>query len=50
MPSMEHVYRWSVFRAKSQHNEKSNTGLELFELIYGNYTNASKIALDKPMS
>ena len=32
MPSMEHSYRWSVFRAKSQNNEKSNTELELFEL------------------
>ena len=44
MPSMEHLYRCSlankemvrcsssVFRAKSQNNEKSNTELELFEL------------------
>ena len=32
MPSMGHLYRWSVFRAKSQNNEKSNTELELFEL------------------
>ena len=32
MPSMEHSYRWSVFRAKSLNNEKSNTELELFEL------------------
>ena len=32
MPSLEHLYRWSVFSAKSQNNEKSNTELELFEL------------------
>ena len=32
MPSMGHSCRWSVFRAKSQNNEKSNTELELFEL------------------
>ena len=32
MLSMEHLYQWSVFRAKSQNNEKSNTELELFEL------------------
>ena len=36
MPSMEHIYRWplAVFKAKSQNNEKSNTELELFELLY----------------
>ena len=32
MLSMEHAYRWSVFRVKSQNYEKSNTELELFEL------------------
>ena len=43
MPSMGHLHRCankqmvrcssSVFRAKSQNNEKSNTELELFELV-----------------
>ena len=33
MPSMERLYRWDVFRAKSENNEKSNTELELFELL-----------------
>ena len=33
MPSMEHLYRWSLaFRAKSKNHEKSNTELELLEL------------------
>ena len=32
MPAMKHIYRWSVFRAKSKNHEKSNTELELFEL------------------
>ena len=32
MPSMEHLYGWSVFRAESQNHEKSITVLELFEL------------------
>ena len=35
MPSMEHLYRWSlaIFRVKSQNHEKSITELQLFELV-----------------
>ena len=32
---------WSVFRAKSQNNEKSNTELELFELQEMEYDEAN---------
>ena len=35
MPSMEHLYHG--LRAKSQYNEKSNTELELFELVINQY-------------
>ena len=32
MPSMEHLYRLSIFRAKRKNHKNSNTEFELFEL------------------